>query len=187
MRAARRPYVARIFCVANQKGGRGQDDHRPESGRRAGPIRRPNAAGRSRSTVQRHDRPRAGSRPAIIRWSTARRSGKACWRPTSRGSTCCPAAGASATSSCSLAMIRTQSARLREHLDHRIQCLRFRADRLSAIARAAHENGAEQLHRGIYAYPMRVFRHGRADADDRSHSRRDAGRPRVSFSSAGSC
>ena len=71
--------------------------------------------------------------------------------------------------------------------DDRLQRLRFRADRLPAVARAVDEDGAEQLDRSVHADPMRVFRDGRADADDRSHPRRDAARSRANCSSAGSC
>ena len=69
----------------------------------------------------------------------------------------------------------------------RTERLRFRADRLPAIAGAIDPHRPGQLDRSADADPVRVLRDGRAGADDRSHSPGDARKTQAAGSSAESC
>ena len=81
----------------------------------------------------------------------------------------------------------SQAATLRQHLASGHERLRLRADRLPAVAGPADANGPGQLDRGADADPVRVFRHGGADADDRGDPPGDGPAARVGCSSAASC
>ncbi len=172
-----------VHCQSERR--RRQDDHRHQPGRRAGIGRLAHPVGRPRPAVQCHQRP-----------------GPEAGRPASAG-IADPAARIAAGNRCAGAGGPARQPQLpgcgtagrrREPDRHaaaapgqRAECLRFRADRLPAVAGATYPHGSGQFHRSGHAHPVRILRHGRPGPNDRSHPPGDAAAAAAACSSAASC